>query len=81
MAKSYSIKKQINAINDIQIRQALLALFEAVLADEDAHRAALVALTAKLDTDFTAQNAAVASSQLDVDYASTVDPAANVLVD
>ena len=39
-------------------------------------RAAFVALTAKLDTDTTAQNIAVTSSQLDEDYAATTDPAA-----
>lgn len=39
-------------------------------------RSAIVALTAKLDVDFTAQNLAVVSSQLDEDYASSVDPAA-----
>ena len=38
-------------------------------------RAQLVALLAKLDTDFTAQNLAVAGSQLDENYASTLAPA------
>ena len=52
---------------------------DAVLADNTAMRAAFVALTAKLDTDFTAQNAAVTSSQLDVDYADG-DPAALTLI-
>jgi hypothetical protein len=33
---------------------------------------AVTALAAKLDTDFTAQNAAVTSSSLDVDYETTV---------
>ena len=48
--------------------------------DFTALRAAFVALTAKIDTDFTAQNIAVGSSQLDEDYASTVDPAALVTI-
>lgn len=55
-------------------------VMDAVLADNTATRAAFVALTAKMDTDFTAQNAAVTSSQLDVDYASTLDPAALTLI-
>lgn len=38
-------------------------------------RTAFVGLTAKMDTDNTAQNAAVTSSQLDTNYASTLDPA------
>jgi len=54
-------------------------VMDAVLADAAAQRAAFVALTAKLDIDFTAQNAAVTSSQLDVDYADG-DPAALTLV-
>lgn len=44
--------------------------------DLTALRAAVVALTAKLDVDFAAQNLAVGSSQLDEDYAATVDPSA-----
>ena len=40
----------------------------AVLTDLTALRAEQAALLAKMDTDFTAQNAAVTSSQLDVDY-------------
>jgi hypothetical protein len=44
--------------------------------DLAAIRTAITTLTAKLDTDFTAQNLAVAGSQLDENYATTVDPAA-----
>lgn len=33
------------------------------------------ALAAKMDTDFTGQNGAVTNSELDVDYASTLDDA------
>lgn len=40
----------------------------AILTDLTALRAEQAALLAKMDTDFTAQNAAVTSSQLDVDY-------------
>ncbi len=46
---------------EVELKRA----FNAVLTD-------FKALLATLDTDFTAQNAAVTSSQLDVDYASTV---------
>ncbi len=45
--------------------------------DVDNLRAAFVAFTAKFDTDATAQNAAVTASQLDTDYAATLDPVAN----
>lgn len=44
-----------------------------LLDDVAALRAQYEALLAKLDTDFTAQNIAVGSSQLDEDYASTVN--------
>lgn len=56
--------------------QKHITLLSALLADVTNIRTALTTLTAKLDTDFTAQNSAVTSSQLDVDYASTVNPAA-----
>ena len=56
-------------------------IMNAVLADNTATRTALTTLTAKLDTDFTAQNIAVTSSQLDENYATTVDPAALTLVE
>lgn len=39
-------------------------------------RTQFIALLAKLDTDFTAQNLAVAASQLDENYESTLTPAA-----
>jgi len=54
-------------------------VMDAVLADMTVLRTAFTTLTAKMDTDFTAQNAAVTSSQLDVDYADG-DPAALSLV-
>ena len=76
---SVSIKKHFShAPSQEQIE--FKRVMDAVLADMTAVRAGFVALTAKLDTDFTAQNAAVTSSQLDVDYASTTDPAALTLV-
>lgn len=56
------------------------ALLRAAVDDLAALRAAFVALTAKLDTDFTGQNGAVTSSELDVDYASVLDPVPNTLV-
>lgn len=62
---------------EIELKRA----FNAARTDLDNLRTAVTTLTAKMDTDFTAQNAAVTSSQLDVDYASTVDPAANSLVE
>ena len=75
---STSIKKHFTHVpsqEQIELKRVLAA----VLADATAQRAAFVALTAKLDIDFTAQNAAVTSSQLDVDYADG-DPAALTLV-
>lgn len=43
----------------------------AVLADITDLRTKYAALLTKMDTDFTGQNGAVTSSELDVDYAST----------
>ena len=54
-------------------------VMDAVLADLTAVRTSVTTLTAKMDTDFTAQNAAVTSSQLDVDYADG-DPATLTLI-
>lgn len=51
-------------------------LINELLDDVTALRSALTTLTAKLDTDFTAQNGAVTASQLDVDYATAVNPPA-----
>ena len=53
--------------NDAELRALLLA----TRSELDDIRAKYTALLAKLDADFTAQNAAVAGSQLDVDYASS----------
>lgn len=75
---SISIKKHFSHLptqESIEFKRVM----DAVLADNTAMRAAFVALTAKLDTDFTAQNAAVTSSQLDVDYADG-DPAVLTLI-
>jgi len=47
-----------------------------MIDDLAAVRTGLSDLLTKLDADFTAQNAAVAGSQLDVDYASSLTPAA-----
>ena len=61
---SVSIKQHFKhqpAQESIELKRA----FQAVRDEFDA-------LYAKMDTDFTAQNAAVTSSQLDVDYASTL---------
>lgn len=49
-----------------------LELWNAAYADITDLRAKFAALLAKLDTDFTAQNLAVASSQLDENYGSTL---------
>lgn len=57
----------------------LEGMLRAAVDDLAALRAAFVALTAKMDTDFTGQNGAVTSSELDVNYASTLDPVANTL--
>lgn len=46
-------------------------LFLAVREELDDVKTKLNTILAKMDTDFTAQNGAVAGSQLDVDYAST----------
>ncbi len=64
------------APQDAQGAPNLASALRDVADDFTAIRAAFVALTAKLDTDFTAQNIAVTSSQLDEDYAATLDPAA-----
>ncbi len=58
----------------------MAALMRAAVDDLTALRAAFVALTAKMDTDFTGQNGAVTSSELDVDYATVLDPVANTLL-
>ena len=49
-----------------------------LIIDVTAMRTAILAFTAKFDTDATAQNIAVTSSQLDEDYATAVDPPAIV---
>lgn len=48
-----------------------LELWNALHAELQDLRTKYAALLAKLDTDFTAQNAAVTGSQLDTDYAAT----------
>lgn len=52
---------------------ALATVLRDMADDFETIRANLNAFNAKLDTDFVAQNAAVTSSQLDVDYATTHD--------
>lgn len=42
-------------------------------------RTKMIALLTKMDVDFTAQNIAVGSSQLDEDYATALTPAAQTL--
>ena len=69
---SVSIKKHFK-FEGTQQEIELKRVFTAALADITALKAASAAFTAKLDTDATAQNAAVASSQLDTDYAATID--------
>jgi hypothetical protein len=72
-----SINRELNAVGFSQRQVAALErIFAAQLIDSANIRTAITTLTAKLDTDATAQNAAVTSSQLDTDYAATVDPAA-----
>ena len=56
----------------------LAAALRGIADDVAVLRAAIVALTAKMDTDFTAQNLVVTASQLDEDYATAVDPIAMV---
>jgi len=46
-------------------------LFLAVREELDDMKTKVDAILAKMDVDFTAQNAAVAGSQLDVDYGTT----------
>ena len=45
-----------------------------IAADLAELRTQFVALLGKMDTDFTAQNLAVAGSQLDTNYAATLTP-------
>lgn len=52
-------------------QSSLYELFIALRAELDDLRTKYDTVLAKIDTDFTAQNAAVAGSQLDVDYQST----------
>ena len=54
----------------------LAALLRQAIDDNIELRAQFIALLAKMDTDFTAQNIAVTSSQLDEDYESVLTPAA-----
>lgn len=77
---SVSIKQQFKFM-PIQEQNDLNRTTKAVQTEIDKLHAAITTLTAKMDTDFTAQNAAVTASQLDVNYATTVDPAATTLVD
>lgn len=63
-------------ITDNVYTQQYRNLVSGLLNDATALRAAVVALTAKLDTDFAAQNVAVTASTLDVDYAAAVNPPA-----
>jgi hypothetical protein len=65
-----SIKGRTNAIAPAQMSQEVRALFESVLADLTALRAAQLALLAKMDTDFAdVTNAST-------NYAATCTPAA-----
>jgi len=52
-------------------QSSIKELFLAVREELNDMKTKLDIILAKMDTDFTAQNAAVAGSQLDVDYAST----------
>jgi len=54
----------------------LRPVLDAIVDELNVLRTSITTLTAKIDTDATAQNAAVTASQLDVNYASTCDPAA-----
>lgn len=64
-------KRDIDYMNPAAKSVNMGALLDELIASNNALRAAHDALVAKLDTDFTAQNAAVTGSQLDVDYAVT----------
>lgn len=68
---SFSIKQHFKFFAT-QEQTELNRAFKAVQADLDAQRAAFVALTAKLDSD---------AGITDTDYAATVDPVANTVVD
>ena len=60
------------SIADKDLNQAALSdILNSILTDITALDTAIDTLTTKLNTDFTAQNAAVTSSQLDVDYAGS----------
>jgi len=68
---SFSIKQHFKFFA-VQEQTELNRGFKALQADLDAHRAALVALTAKLDADV---------GITDTDYAATVDPVPNTVID
>lgn len=53
-----------DALEQIENRQVL----ETLLVDMTALKASMDTLVTKMNADFTAQNSAVTSSQLDVDY-------------
>jgi hypothetical protein len=72
-----SINQELNSVGFNQRQVAVLTrLFNSLLTDVGNVREAITTFTAKLDTDATAQNSAVTNSQLDTDYAATVNPAA-----
>jgi hypothetical protein len=58
----------------------LAAALRVAVDDLTEIRTQFIALLTKMDVDFTAQNLAVASSQLDENYVSTLTPAALTLI-
>ncbi len=70
-----SITQRTNAMSGSKNGIEIKGVLDSLLADVTALRTAITTLTAKIDTDTTAQNIAVTDSQLDEDYATTCDPA------
>ncbi len=66
MAAKTSLKQVTNTMNDHQDRRAVHGTTAALLADITALRAAIVAITAKLDAD---------AGVTDADYATSCNPA------
>lgn len=72
MALSSSIKKQLQHMGTINQQKAFEAMWKAAQVDLDNLRAAIVGITAQLDTD---------GGVTDTDYAANHDPQANTIVD
>jgi hypothetical protein len=58
-------------ITDLTDHKNLETILNSLLVDITAQKAAIDTMATKMNTDFTGQNGAVTSSELDVDYAGS----------